>query len=89
MRYADDFVILARFVGGRIESFVERTLHDRFDLRVNPAKTRTVRLDEPAASLDFLGYTFRYDQSLFGPGRYLNLCPSRKALQRARDRLRR
>ena len=82
VRYADDFVILAQFVGGRIESFVERTLHERFDLRVNPAKTRTVRLDEPGASLDFLGYTFRYDQSLFGPGRYLNLCPSRKALQR-------
>jgi len=88
VRYADDFVILARFVGGRVTSFVERTLHDRFDLTVNPAKTRTVKLNEPDASLDFLGYTFRYDQSLFGPGRYLNLFPSRKALQRTRDKLR-
>jgi RNA-directed DNA polymerase len=47
-----------------------------------------VKLNEPGASLDFLGYTFRYDQSLFGRGRYLNLFPSRKSLQRARDRLR-
>jgi RNA-directed DNA polymerase len=88
VRYADDFVIMARFVGTRIGSFVERTLHDRFDLKVNPAKTRTVKLSEPGASLDFLGYTFRYDQSLFGNGRYLNLFPSRKALQRSRDHLR-
>ncbi len=88
VRYADDFVILARVVGGRVKSFVERTLHDRFDLKVNPAKTRTVKLSEPGASLDFLGYTFRHDQSLFGNGRYLNLFPSRKALQRTRDKLR-
>src|SRR6202035_2220283 len=29
VRYADDFVIVARFVGTRIESFVEQTLHGR------------------------------------------------------------
>jgi RNA-directed DNA polymerase len=89
VRYADDFVILARHVGGRIVSFVERTLHDRFGLRVNPAKTRTVRVTDPGASLDFLGYTFRYDRDLLGRGhRYLNLFPSRKAVQRTRDKLR-
>jgi RNA-directed DNA polymerase len=89
VRYADDFVILARFVGGRIGQFVEQTLQGRFDLAVNRDKTQTVKLQEPGASLDFLGYTFRYDRDLQGrPWNYLNLCPSPKALQRERDELR-
>jgi RNA-directed DNA polymerase len=89
VRYADDFVILARHVSGRIERFVEQTLQGRFDLKVNRDKTRTVKLNEPGASLDFLGYTFRYDRDLQGrPWRYLNLCPSSKSLQRERDKLR-
>jgi RNA-directed DNA polymerase len=88
VRYADDFVIQARHVGDRIRNFVEQTL-GRFDLTINAAKTRTVRLNEPPASLDFLGYTFRYDRDLQGrPWRYLNFCPSKKSLQRERDKLR-
>jgi RNA-directed DNA polymerase len=89
VRYADDFVILARYVGGRIEQFVEQTLHQRFGLTVNRDKTRTARLNQPGASLDFLGYTFRYDRDLRGRNhRYLNLFPSDKSMQRERDKLR-
>jgi RNA-directed DNA polymerase len=89
VRYADDFVILARHLGGRIEEFVEQTLHGRFGLTVNRQKTRTVKLNKPGESLDFLGYTFRYDRDLQGrPWRYLNVFPSKKALQRERDKLR-
>lgn len=88
VRYADDFVILAKFVGGRIEKFVEQTLEGRFGLTVNRDKTRTARLHRPGVSLDFLGYTFRYDRDLQGrPWTYLNLCPSSKAMQRERDAL--
>jgi RNA-directed DNA polymerase len=88
VRYADDFVILARYVGDRIEQFVEQTLHGRFDLTVNRDKTQTVKLHKPGASLDFLGYTFRYDRDLRGRDhRYLNLFPSAKAMQRERDKL--
>jgi RNA-directed DNA polymerase len=89
VRYADDFVILARYTGGRIQRFVEQTLQGRFDLVVNRDKTQTVRLNMPCASLNFLGYMFRYDRDLMGRDhRYLNLCPSAKALQRERDNLR-
>jgi RNA-directed DNA polymerase len=89
VRYADDFVIMARFVGDRIESFVEQTLQGRFDLKVNRDKTRTVKLDRAGQSLDFLGYTFRYDRDRQGrPWNYLNLCPSKKSLLRERDKLR-
>ena len=88
VRYADDFVILARHVGARIEQFVEQTLQGRFDLKINADKTRTAKLNEPGGSLDFLCYTFRYDRDLRGRDqKYLNLCPSSKALQRERDKL--
>lgn len=89
VRYADDFVILARFVDHRIRNFVERVLEGRMELSINRGKTRTANLNTPGESLDFLGYTFRYDLDLQGRGhRYLNLCPSKKSMQRERDKLR-
>lgn len=90
VRYADDFVVLARHVGGRIKGFVGSTLEDRMKLSINRDKTRTVKLSEPGGSLDFLGFTFRYDRDLCGrPGvRYLNVFPSKKSLARERDKLR-
>jgi RNA-directed DNA polymerase len=42
IRYADDFVILAKYVGPRITTFVEQTLQGRFGLTVNRA-TRPAR----------------------------------------------
>jgi RNA-directed DNA polymerase len=56
-------------------------------VRLSP--TDDVGTGEAVASLDFLGYTFRYDRDLKGrEKRYLNLCPSAKSLQRERDNLR-
>jgi RNA-directed DNA polymerase len=75
-------------VGGRIERFVEQTLQEWMTLKVNPEKTRTVKLQEPGVGLNFLGYTFRYDRDRYGSNEpYLNLIPSEKSLQRVRDRL--
>jgi RNA-directed DNA polymerase len=97
VRYADDFVIMAKFVGRRVTDFVGNVLEGRMGLTINRGKTRTVKLGlrstrdpvGPEASLDFLGYTFRYDRDRQGRGhRYLNWCPSKKSQQRERDRLR-
>ena len=58
-------------------------------LEINRDKTRVVHLGEVGSSLDFLGYTFRYDRDLHGRDRrYLNMFPSEKALARERERLR-
>jgi RNA-directed DNA polymerase len=47
-----------------------------------------VDLREEKASLDFLGYTFRWYRDSYGRDqRYLNVGPSKKALQRERDRI--
>ena len=89
VRYADDFVIMAKHVGSRIEEFVQTTLEGRMQLKVNREKTRTVKLSAVGASLDFLGYTFRYDRDLRGrPQRYLNMTVSQKAMNRCREAIR-
>ena len=90
VRYADDFVIMARYIGPQIRSFTESLLEGRFGLKINRDKTRVVKLrsDEAGESLDFLGYTFRYDKDRQGRShRYLNLFPSKKALERERQKL--
>lgn len=88
VRYADDFVILARFQGSRLVSAVEEFLEGRMGLQINRSKTGVRRLRE-GDSLDFLGFTFRYDRDLRGRGhRYLNVQPSKKAVARERAKLR-
>jgi RNA-directed DNA polymerase len=89
VRYADDFVILARYQGRRIGEWVEATVEDWMGLEINREKTTVVRLKEAGASLDFLGYTFRYERDKFGrPQRFLNRVPSAKACARERAKLR-
>jgi RNA-directed DNA polymerase len=89
VRYADDFVIMAKYVGGRIRGFVEETAEEWMGLKINREKTREVTLGEEGVCLNFLGYSFRYDRSLRERnGRYLNLFPSAKALAKERDAIR-
>ncbi len=88
VRYADDFVVLARYQGERLTRFIEWMLETRMGLELNREKTRVVNLGRTGESLDFLGFTFRFDRSLKGAGRYLNVEPSKKALQRERTKLR-
>ena len=89
VRYADDFVVMARRQDPRLIAQVEGLLEDWLGLTINRDKTRVVNLNDHGASLDFLGYTFRYDRDRYGRDRrYLHVCPSAKALDRERDKLR-
>jgi RNA-directed DNA polymerase len=88
VRYADDFVALANQMGSETIEFIESRLEGKFQLEINRDKTRVVDLREEGASLDFLGYTFRYDRDLKGRDRqYLNVFPSKQAIQREREKL--
>lgn len=88
VRYADDFVVLARYQGPKLKAWVEDKLENWLGLTINRIKTRVVNLNEEGASLDFLGYRFRYVRDRFGRAhRYLNLEPSPKSLQRERAKL--
>jgi RNA-directed DNA polymerase len=89
VRYADDFVVMARTQSPQLQERVDGLLEDWLGLTINRDKTRVVDLEDEGAHLDFLGYTFRYLRDRFGrPQRYLALCPSKKALARERTRLR-
>ncbi|HKI20167.1 MAG TPA: group II intron reverse transcriptase/maturase [Isosphaeraceae bacterium] len=89
VRYADDFVVLARYQSRRLIDWIEGLLEGRFRLTVNRQKTSIVKLHQPGESLTFLGFTLRYDRDRFGRNRrYLNVTPSAKALARARERVR-
>jgi len=89
VRYADDFVALAKQIGTETIEFIESRLEGKFQLEINREKTRVVDLREEGASLDFLGYTFRWDRDRKGRNRrFLNVFPSKKAVQRERDKLR-
>jgi len=89
VRYADDFVVLApRYVGTKLTSYIEEKLETWLGLEINREKTRVVNIKEKGASLDFLGFTFRWDRDLKGrPRRYLNVRPSAKAMKKEREKL--
>lgn len=89
VRYADDFLVLARYQGPKLIAWIEHFLEARMGLVINRDKTKVVKLKEKGASLDFLGFTFRYDRDLKGRDhRYLNVFASDKALAKEREKLR-
>lgn len=88
VRYADDFVVMARYQGTRLTGWIRERLEGWLDLEINHEKTRTLQLRDEGETLDFLGYSFRYEKDLKGrPWRYLNLYPSSKAVKKEREKL--
>jgi len=88
VRYADDFVVMARYQGKRIDEWITKQLEETLGLSINREKTSVVRLKQ-GESLDFLGFTFRYDRDLHGRKKdYLNIFPSNKTLKKAREVIR-
>lgn len=90
IRYADDFVIMARYVGEGITNWVEGTVEGWLGLTINRSKTRVVVLaPESDEGLDFLGYTFRYEWGHTDrKRRFLTASPSSKAIASRRAALR-
>jgi len=88
VRYADDFVVLSRYPGKRLYGWIESKLEQWLKLEINRDKTRVIDLGQEKAKLDFLGYTFCWYRDRYGRGnRYLHVGPSKKALQRERNKL--
>jgi RNA-directed DNA polymerase len=89
VRYADDFVVLARYISPQLRGWIEGKLEGWLGLQLNREKTRVLDLRQTGQSLDFLGYTFRYDRDRYGRGqRYWNLQTSAKARLREREAVR-
>lgn len=89
VRYADDFVIMARYAGPDLRRFVVEKIEGWLGLKINREKTRVIDLRQEGQTLDFLGFSFRYDRDLHGRDkRYWNMFPSKASLARERETLR-
>lgn len=84
VRYADDFVILARELQGRFAQEIGRELEGRFGLVVNRDKTKVLDMRADKSALGFLGYEFRYvkDRRYGTGGNYLTYGPSMKSVKK-------
>lgn len=88
VRYADDFVVLARYISPQLQGFIEDKIENWLCLEINREKTKVFDAKTQGQTLDFLGYSFRYDRDRFGRSfKYWNLFPSPGSLQRERDKL--
>lgn len=88
VRYADDFVIMAKEIDGKLIRWVEEKIEGWMGLEINREKTRVIDLREQGASVDFLGFTFRFFKDLYGRAkRYLNVFPSAKSIKREKEKI--
>jgi RNA-directed DNA polymerase len=85
VNYADDFVICCRRGYGAKALNAMRQMMERLKLTVNETKTHLCRL--PDETFNFLGYTFGRIWSPRTGRPYLGHSPSKKSLQRLRDRI--
>lgn len=90
VRFADDFVVMARYMGQRITDWIEEKLEEDLNLTVNREKTSIVKMDQAGAELNFLGFTLRYDRDRYGRKTrgFLNIFPSDKAMKNIKEGVR-
>jgi RNA-directed DNA polymerase len=89
IRYADDMVVMARYMGQGVRAWVKGRIEGVLGVRINTKKTKLVRMDYAGDELTFLGFTLRYDKDLYGRDkRYLNTVPAKKAENRLREKIR-
>jgi RNA-directed DNA polymerase len=89
VRYADDFVVLCKTRSDAEESLRQlKIVFDRLHLTLHPDKTRIVETGVGKDGFDFLGCHLRVMRSHFKGRAYLFRWPSRKAMQKVRDRIR-
>lgn len=84
VRYADDFVVMARRGNRRMIEYVEQKLENWMCLEINRTKTRMVTLTLKGTNLEFLGYVYRRHQSVWRKGTYYwHWSASKKSVKRA------
>ena len=86
VRYADDFVLIGREINEKVIVRIENIFR-RMELELSKEKTHLKQARKE--SFDFLGFTFRYDRSLYNQGqKYWNVIPSKKSEKKLREQIR-
>jgi RNA-directed DNA polymerase len=85
IRYADDFILMGRMIPDIILNRLQHIL-SRMGLTINRDKSQRVKAKE--SSFDFLGFTVRYDRSIFDASkRFWHIRPSDKSQRRIRQNI--
>ena len=85
IRYADDFILMSRHIEQETIIKVHNYLN-RMGLVINTDKSKLVNAKEQ--TFDFLGFTFRYDQSrISGWGKFWNVFPKQKSQKKIRQKI--
>jgi len=85
IRYADDFILMSKHIEQEAIIRAHNYL-DRMGLIINTDKSKLVNAREEA--FDFLGFTFRYDQSPFSNwGKFWNVFPKTKSQKKIRQKI--
>lgn len=86
VRYADNFVLMGKQITQTSLNKLKEIL-SRMELTINEEKSKLIQAKEEP--FNFLGFTIRYDKDKYGrQKRYWNIEPSKKAKQKATDKLR-
>lgn len=87
IRYADDFILMSKHINQEALVRVHNYLN-RMGLTINTDKSKLVIATKE--SFDFLGFTCRYDRSLFSKvGRFWNITPKANSRKKIRQKLNR
>ena len=85
MRYADDFVLMARRLSIEALSYLQRLLQG-MELNINKSKSRVVNAEKE--KFKFLGFTIRYDNDKHGKKRkYWNIIPAKESEKKIRKKI--
>lgn len=85
IRYADDFILMGRHLGQEVSVRLHHYL-ERMGLTINAEKSKQV--DARRESFDFLGFTIRYDRSIFDETkRFWNIVPKPRSQKKIRQKI--
>ena len=83
IRYADDFILMSKHIEQETLVKVHNYL-ERMGLTINTQKSKLIKAREEP--FDFLGFTFRYDKSIFTRGsRFWNIQPKAQSRKKIRQ----
>lgn len=88
VRYADDFVVMAKYMTEKVKTWIETTLEQRFSLTINREKTKVIDLSNPKSKINFLGFAMKKVKSRMKPNvEFCLITPSERSLKKAKERV--
>lgn len=89
VRYADDFVVMAKYMTDKVKTWIENTLEQRFILTINREKTKIIDLAKPQTEINFLGYALKHVTLQGKKGiKFCLITPSDKSIKKAFEEIR-